>query len=213
MEIHPPHGRIKSVREFCVHLLTVIIGILIALSLEGLLERHHHRSLLHEARANIAAEIRENQERLQRGLAAAPAAEAELRRTMEVMEAHRRNPQAPWSDFNWGFGLFPLASTAWSSAASTGAISYMDYSEVQLYTRAYLLQDQFLSVQQSALDRWLDLQKWAERTSPPNGRPTLGLDDLSQIEGAAAAALVYTQTEESVATSLSEQYAKVLDAL
>jgi hypothetical protein len=212
MEIHPPHSSIKSFKEFCVHLLTVIIGILIALSLEGLLERHHHRSLLHEARTNIAAEIRENRTRLQQGLAAAPGAEAELKRTIEAMEARRRNPQAPWSDFNWGFALFPLASTAWSSAASTGAIGYMDYSEVQLYTRVYLLQDQFLTVQQRTLDRWLDLQKWSERISPSGGRPMLSSDDLSQIEGAAAAALIHTQTEESIATSLSEQYAKVLHA-
>jgi hypothetical protein len=212
MEIHPPHSRIKSIKEFCVHLLTVIIGILIALSLDGLVEHRHHRSLLREARANIAAEIRQNQARLQKGLAAAPDAKAELKKTIDAVEARRRGSRAPWPDFNWSFALYPLASTAWSSAAGTGALGFMDYPEVQLYTRVYLSQDQFLAVQQRTLDRWMDLQRWGVRISPSHGRPTLNLDDLSQIENAAAAALIHTQTEESIATTLLEQYAKVLQA-
>ena len=45
MDIHPPSGPVHSFRDFCLHLLTVILGILIALSLEGLIEWRHHRSL------------------------------------------------------------------------------------------------------------------------------------------------------------------------
>jgi hypothetical protein len=37
MEIHPSQGPIHSFKDFLFHLLTVVIGILIALSLEGLL--------------------------------------------------------------------------------------------------------------------------------------------------------------------------------
>ena len=38
MDIHPSQGPIHSFKDFLFHLLTVIIGILIALSLEGLLD-------------------------------------------------------------------------------------------------------------------------------------------------------------------------------
>jgi hypothetical protein len=210
MEIHPPLGPIRSIKEFCVHLLTVVIGILIALSLDGLLEHRQHDSLRREARANLAAEIRENQQRLEQGLAAAPDAEERLKQTVEAMDTSRRNPHVPWSGLDWAFAIYPLASTAWSSAASTGAIGYMDYPEVQSYTRVYLVQDQFLAVQQRTLDRWLDLQKWSTRMNRPDARSGFTAEELLQVENAAAAALLYTQTEEAIARSLIELYAKAL---
>ena len=211
MEVHAPHGAIHSLKEFFVHLLTVTIGILIALSLDGWVERSHHRSLLREARAHIGAEIRDNRDRLQKGLALAPEAEARLRVTMEAMETHRRTPQAPWPDLNWSFGIYPLSSTAWSSASSAGAVGLMDYSEVQRNTRVYLLQDQFLSIQQRALERWLNLQKWSERMKrPQGGPPSLSPEEMQQVESAASEALIYTQTEESIAGTLVEQYAQAL---
>lgn len=64
MEIHAPEGPVTSLKEFLVHIGIVTIGILIALSLEGLLEWHHHRELVEEARANIASEIRDNRKDL-----------------------------------------------------------------------------------------------------------------------------------------------------
>jgi hypothetical protein len=59
MEIHAPDKPILTIKEAIVHLAIVTIGILIALSLEGLVEWRHHRELVQEARANIADEIRD----------------------------------------------------------------------------------------------------------------------------------------------------------
>jgi hypothetical protein len=64
MEIHAPTGTVESLKDFGLHLLIVTVGILIALSLEGLVEWRHHRALVEEARANIASEVRENQKGL-----------------------------------------------------------------------------------------------------------------------------------------------------
>ena len=136
MDIHPPHGPVNSFKDFLLHLLTVILGILIALSLEGLIEWHHHRSLAEEARSNLTAEIRENRQLLAGGLPAAPAAEQRLKATIETIEAYRKDRRDDrTSKLDWSFGLFPLSATGWSTASSTGALSYMDYSEVQGYTR------------------------------------------------------------------------------
>ena len=136
MEIHPSQGPIRSFKDFLFHLLTVVIGILIALSLEGLLEWHHHRMLLEEARSNLASEIRENRQRITEGLVSAPDAESRLKATIEAIDSYRKNHDDRGSKLDWSFGLFPLNATAWSTAASTGAVSYMNYSEVQDYTRA-----------------------------------------------------------------------------
>ncbi len=211
MDIHPPYGPIHSFKEFFLHLLTVILGILIALSLEGLIEWHHHRSLAEEARSNLTIEIRENRRLLTGGLAAAPDAEQRLKATIEGIEAYRKNHRDDrTSQLDWSFGLFPLSATAWSTAASTGALGYMDYSEVQAYTRAYVLQEEFLTLQQSTLGKWLDLQKWLARRDPKGSLSNLNNEELSQIEADASAALLHTETEEQIAKDLVKQYAKVL---
>ena len=210
MDIHPPEGPVHSFKDFLFHLLTVTIGILIALSLEGLLEWHHHRALVQEARINLASEIRENRQHLEKGLTSAPDAERRLNTTMKAIDTHRKSRNYGATDFNWDFGIFPLNATAWRTAASTGALSYMDYSEVQRYTRVYALQEEFLTLQQRTLERWLDLQKWIGRMNPEDGLSKLNSEQLSEIEDEASAALIHTQTEEGIARSLVDEYAKVL---
>ena len=69
MEIEPPHHPIETRRDFFIHLFTITCGLLIALSLEGLVEWSHHRSLVHEARANIRQEIEDNQKAANKNLA------------------------------------------------------------------------------------------------------------------------------------------------
>jgi division protein CdvB (Snf7/Vps24/ESCRT-III family) len=210
MDIHPSQGSIHSFKDFLFHLLTVVIGILIALSLEGFLDWHHHRMLLQEARSNLASEIRENRKRITKGLARAPDAESRLRATIEAIDSYRKNHDDQASKLDWSFGLFPLNATAWSTAASTGAVSYMNYSEVQDYTRVYVVQEQFLSLQQRTLEKWLELQKWSVRITPGGGFSKLTNGELSEIEEEASAALIHTQTEESIAGSLVNEYSKVL---
>jgi hypothetical protein len=45
MEIHAPHKPVLTVREAIVHLAIVTVGILIALSLDGVREWREHRAL------------------------------------------------------------------------------------------------------------------------------------------------------------------------
>jgi hypothetical protein len=198
-------------KDFFLHLLTVILGILIALSLEGLLEWHHHRSLAEEARANLTAEIQENRRHLTAGLTAAPDAEQRLKATIAAMEAYRKNRgDDRASRLDWSFGLLPLPATAWSTATSTGALSYMNYSEVQGYTRVYVIQEEFLTLQQNTLGKWLDMQKWSARRDAKGGYSSLSDAELSQLESDASAALLHTVTEENIAKDLAQEYVKVL---
>lgn len=102
MEVHPPHGPIRSVKEFLVHLLAITIGLLIALGLEASVESVHHRRLVREARENIFQEIRDNERNVARELNALPTEKSYLRKTLDAVDE-------PWSgretesseDFNW----------------------------------------------------------------------------------------------------------------
>ena len=124
MEIHPPHA-IHSIRGFLIELLTITIGILIALSLEGLLEWHHHRELAHEAEQKLQLELRHNQEELHKGMEAISADKAKLRKAIDIVHKLQQNRNASVSDYTVDWTLEELHATSWNTANSTGALAYM----------------------------------------------------------------------------------------
>jgi hypothetical protein len=143
MEIHAPNEPIRSIRDFLYHMLTVVLGILIALSLESLVQWFEHRAVAREIRASLASEIRDNRNRLSTGLQLAPSAEKRLQDVVQRIHGTR----AGTANFDLSFGLLPLSSANWTSAQSSGALQYLEESELQRYTRAYTVQQSFLSLQ------------------------------------------------------------------
>ena len=114
MEIHPPHQPILSVKEALVHLGIVTIGILIALSLEGLVEWQNHRHLIAEARHNVADEIRDNNNELRHFLAAVPklrSGDAHALDLFDAIAAHRLPKNA---SLTVAFSRPDLSNASWS---------------------------------------------------------------------------------------------------
>src|ERR1019366_8573162 len=142
-------------------MLTVVLGILIALGLEGLVEWNHHRHLVSETRQSLNSEIRDNQAHLKQGLALAPAAEKRVRSAIQLAQARENSHTVVNTPLDLNFGLFPLNSTNWNTAQSSGALGLMEASEVQRSTRTYTVQQTFLNKQDNTLNHWMDLQKWA----------------------------------------------------
>jgi hypothetical protein len=68
MEVHAPHEPIHSWRDFILHIVTITIGLLIALGLEAGVEALHHRHLRNETRAKLRNEIIEDQKQLPKNL-------------------------------------------------------------------------------------------------------------------------------------------------
>ena len=60
LDVHPPHEKVHGFKDFLLHILTITIGLLIALSLEGCVEWRHHRHLVAEARESLHEEIKAN---------------------------------------------------------------------------------------------------------------------------------------------------------
>lgn len=147
MDIHRPTGPVESLKDFFTHLLIVTVGILIALSLEGLLEWRHHREAAEEARTNILSEIRANEKDLQTFLKAVP----EIRRNqMEILEAVQNVSAHGKSDARvppLSFRLAELSNTSWTTSQTVGALAFMPYAEVKNFAGVYQLQDEFLRLQ------------------------------------------------------------------
>jgi hypothetical protein len=153
MEIHAPERPVTSLKEFLVHIGIVTIGILIALSLEGLLEWHHHRELVKEARANIASEIQDNRKELDYFIKNAPQARKDQEQALQLIGnvlAHQS--LGAHASLHLVANLADLNSTSWATAQAVGALSFMEYGEVKRYARIYQLQEEFLRLQQKNLD-------------------------------------------------------------
>ena len=60
LDIHPAHHAATTLREFCIHLATIILGLLIAIGLEQSVEALHHLHQRHELETALHYEAEEN---------------------------------------------------------------------------------------------------------------------------------------------------------
>lgn len=106
-------------------MLTIVLGILIALGLDGLIEWGHHRSLVHEARANLTAEIRNNKETIDKALPEIRQSEKQLEEISSALQQVEQGKSFQ-GRLSYRFTGYEIYSTAWKTAATSGATAYMN---------------------------------------------------------------------------------------
>jgi hypothetical protein len=152
LEVHPPHEPVHGWRDFLVHLFTITIGLLIALSLEGCVEWQHHRHLVHEAEASLQTEIKANAKELQGALKDVRREQALLREDVAVMTKIIANPKVPNHDtMTIDFHIRSFDDVSWKTAQSTGALSYMPYDRAQEYSDIYGSQNEIYAAEHQAV--------------------------------------------------------------
>jgi hypothetical protein len=208
MEIHPPHP-VHSLKEFLRELLTITAGILIALSLEGILEWHHHRELVHEARANIMTEAHANAHELDVTISAVQQTTKQLDNIIKVILALERHEKVTVKQLPFSDTLAELHDTSWNTANSTGALSYMPYEEVKRYTEIYDLQRAFMAAQQKELDAVIGVESLG--TLMQKGFGHLTPNEISGAERSVALARASMGTVSEFGNELKERYQKLLN--
>ena len=171
IDVHPPNHGISGIRDFLIHLLTITIGLLIALGLEALVEASHHRHLRREADANIRQEIRDNQHELAATRAAISQENKNLTDVMAFLRRRITHQPSNAHSLSLSYTLGTMHDSSWRTASSTGALSYMDYPEVKRYAEAYLVQDEYVRLQRATLDDFLQLQSYAAYDFNPETFP------------------------------------------
>ncbi len=198
MEIHPPEKPIHTVKDFLVQLMTITAGILIALSLEGVLEWSHHRTLVSEAKDNLRQEILDNKREIGKVLAGIPS----LRKNEEAaiqfiadLQAHRAKGRT--LNYSYYFGL--LSGTNWGTAQAAGAVAHMEYRDVQRYASIYDKQRKFDALQ----DR---LSESVIAAIPSDDVRTSNPRELRDWKQRLQTSLAYLSNVEGVARSLKDEY-------
>jgi hypothetical protein len=142
LDVHPPHEAAYSWRDFFVHLATITIGLLIALSLEGCVEWRHYRNLVHEAETSLQREIRSNAGNLPGVLDHLHQRQNALSHDVVVLKKIIANPKVENRDeMSIEFQITGFETVSWKTAQSTGALSYMPYDLAQQYSDIYSMQE------------------------------------------------------------------------
>ena len=143
IEVHPPSEPVHGWRDFLIHLATITIGLLIALSLEGCVQFWHHRGLVHEAEESLQIEIKANAQELQGALDDVRQEQEVLRQDLAVMKKIIANPkETNREDMTINFRIRTFANVSWKTTQSTGALSYMPYERAKEYSKLYEAQSE-----------------------------------------------------------------------
>jgi hypothetical protein len=208
MEIHAPEKPIHTKKEFLFHMFTVVLGILIALALDGMVTWAHHRILVREARANIATELRNNREIIQKAVPEILAREKQLEEMISTIDALEKGRKLPTGRAAHAFATYEIYSTAWKTASVSGAVTHMEYEQLKAYTDAYDLQQDFLTVQAQGFASLGDLA--AAMHSFEQGLTKVPQDRLEEAQRQVLKLLTIQKTLESVSAALILAYDNAL---
>ena len=110
LDVHVPHRSAHSWADFCIHIGTIVVGLLIAVGLEQMVEVIHHRS---EIKETLEA-LRQEREQNHKGFAINAGAFRylmNLRNDFLVLSYLRRHPGTPEEKLpgvlRWGVPIFP----------------------------------------------------------------------------------------------------------
>jgi hypothetical protein len=136
LDVHPPHESAHTWRDFLIHIGTIVVGLLIAISLEQSVEWMHHRHELREAEASLHDELQGNQSALQQDELQLDATEQELNANLQLLQAARAHqPVNGTIQTRWEWN--GMQSAAWDTIHATGAVALIPYERAHAYGLIY----------------------------------------------------------------------------
>ncbi len=147
LDVHPPHGSMHGIRDFLLHLFTITVGLLIALGLEGCVERQHHRHVVHEAEAGMRREIAENAQGIASLRKQVADQQGQLDGDVDVLKRAKADPGGKHEDIDFTFRMQGFDDLTWRTAQTTGALALMPYGDATEYSKIYNQQDELFREQ------------------------------------------------------------------
>lgn len=166
----PLHGW----REFAGEVGIIVIGILIALALEQVVQAGHERTIASEARESVRAEVRENLWWMERTTEREPCIQTQLAKIANIIESASHGKPFP-IDQNIGLpGHSKITSLRWNANAQSGRASLFTADEQRFLANIYYTTDEFLRTQTDEEDLW-------SKMSFVNGLDQLNSQDIHEL--------------------------------
>lgn len=194
--------------DYAFQFITITAGVLIALLINGLVEWNNNQQLVAAARATILREIADNRTDLNATMAGLPADREKMLNAIKFADELLAKRKLTVSSLDLNYNLADkISDTGWRTAERTGALSHMDYAEVQKYSRLYDFQALVMEQQRQALSQ-LALATSIFRSDFDLDQPNL--KDVETFRVRVVDLLGIVTVQEQLAKRLAESYAEAL---
>jgi hypothetical protein len=157
MDIHKPHAA-KSWREFAIEIGTIVVGILIALSLEQLVETLHERRVTAEAREAVRGELSADLAWMQQRADDQACLERRLSELDAILAAARAGRPYPVPRWIGRSMNQPVSARRWTAASNSGRASLFSSGEQAQYASIYFTVERFIAAEDEEADAWAILR-------------------------------------------------------
>lgn len=199
IDVHAPHGGMHTWKDFWIHLGTITLGLLIAISLEQSVEWVHHLHQRHVLEEQFTAEGEENKELAEidfRALDDRMEWLLGLQQDIEIMRTTGGKANLPYREMRYrprghdleGAGMVNLGTAVWDAAKGTERFALLPDELADRYTRTYRqvesYRDLSIAMRNAATNQTAFEVKFADSGSPLT--PVLSRmspTDLAEYEG------------------------------
>jgi hypothetical protein len=155
LDVHAPHEAVHTWRDFLIHIATIVIGLIIAVGLEQLVEHIHQHYELRETRESLSSELDFNRTHLIANQRDWLLTTARLKNNLLVLEYIRQHPGTPETalpgDLHWNQSPFLYDHAVWDAAEKNGITHLMPLTEANTDQNLYA---SLAGLSQQSLDDW-----------------------------------------------------------
>jgi hypothetical protein len=159
MDLHPPGGPVRSVKDFFVHIGVVTLGILIALGLEQIVEAHHRANLAKIAVAGFRKELAYNEDQVKDVRTRMPELQGKIEKAISTLSAAQIPREAGPIEYP-GFSLDIVSTASWDTAIATQALNELPFEAVTHYAQAYGTLRLFVETEREGLTVWQGVHRF-----------------------------------------------------
>ena len=129
LDVHPAHHAATTWREFFIHIATIVLGLIIAVGLEQIVEFVHHHHQARDARESIDQEVATNIDIVQRDLGYLVTTQQKLTKDLDLLNS--TSPDAEiLQHLDYTFNLLRRRDSAWGAAKISGALALIPAGEI-----------------------------------------------------------------------------------
>jgi hypothetical protein len=165
MELHVPHGSVRSIKDFLVHIGIVTVGVIIALGLSQLVEGYHRSRMAAETMEGFRREIAFAQTQVKGVVDAVPSWRTQIEAEITMLSAMPTQSagQAPIQYPETAYQIIRKAS--WDTAIATQVLEALPPDKVRGYELAYEELKTFVDEERIGVGYWNDLHAYGENAA------------------------------------------------
>jgi hypothetical protein len=164
MELHVPHGSVRSIKDFLVHIGIVTVGVIIALGLSQLVEAYHRSRMAAETIDGFHREITFAQTQVKGVVDAIPAWRTQIESEITKLSAMPQSEgQVPIQYPETAYQIIRKAS--WDTAIATQVLEALPPDKVRGYELAYEELSTFVDEERTGVGYWNDLHSYGENAA------------------------------------------------